>query len=161
VSFTLDRAAEVERLEAGDSTSTDALTLIGSDYDNMIIGNAGNNVIDGVRGNDTLFGGLGADIFQFTQALGADNVDRILDFQVGIDKIALDDNIFTDFNPGSLDPAYFRTGTQAQDSDDRIIYNPETGALMFDPDGAGGQAAVQFATLQAGLSISATDFMVI
>jgi Ca2+-binding RTX toxin-like protein len=161
VSFTLDRRAAVERLEAGDSTSTDPLTLIGSDFGNTIVGNAGNNLIDGARGNDTLIGGAGADIFQFTQSLGADNVDRIEDFEVGVDKIALDDNIFRGFNPGSLDPAYFRTGTQAQDSDDRIIYNPETGALMFDADGSGSGAAVQFATLQPNLGLSASDFMVI
>lgn len=51
--------------------------------------------------------------------------------------------------------------SQAQDTDDRMIYNPQTGALMFDPDGAGAQAAIQFATLQPSLELNAGDFVVI
>jgi Ca2+-binding RTX toxin-like protein len=137
------------------------MNLTGSDTANSISGNAGSNVINGRGGNDVLAGGGGADIFQFTTALGPNNVDKILDFQTGIDKIALDDAIFTGFNPGSLSASQFAVGAQAGDGDDRIIYNPETGALMFDPDGSGVAAPVQFAILQPGLSVTASDFMVI
>jgi Ca2+-binding RTX toxin-like protein len=62
---------------------------------------------------------------------------------------------------GNLAAGAFRTGTAAQDGDDRIIYDPVTGALLFDMDGIGGAAAVQFATLNAGLNLSAADFQVI
>jgi Ca2+-binding RTX toxin-like protein len=137
------------------------MNLTGSDTANTITGNAAANVINGRGGSDILTGGGGADIFQFTTALGANNIDRIVDFQTGVDKIALDDAIFTGFNPGSLSPGQFVVGSEAKDGDDRIIYNPETGALMFDADGSGSGAAVQFAILQPGLSVTESDFMVI
>lgn len=42
-----------------------------------------------------MVGGAGADTFHFAAALGAANIDAILDFTVGLDKIALDDAVFT------------------------------------------------------------------
>jgi Ca2+-binding RTX toxin-like protein len=70
-----------------------------------IIGNNGANTLNG-RGNDTLHSLRGADVFQFTAALGSTNVDRILDFQVSVDKIAPGDAIFTGLNPDH----WIRTG---------------------------------------------------
>ena len=52
-------------------------------------------------------------------------------------------------------------GAAAADASDRIIYNSATGALYFDVDGVGGAAQVQFATLTAGLALTAADFTVI
>ena len=49
----------------------------------------------------------------------------------------------------------------AADADDRIIDNAATGALLFDADGVGGAAAVQFATLSAGLAMTAGELTVI
>ncbi len=161
ISLELSGVSEVETLEVENSASTAALVLTGSDFSNTIIGNAGNNVINGRGGSDILVGLGGSDVFQFTSPLGPNNVDRIEDFQVGVDRIALDDAVFTFANPGSLDPAYFRVGSAAQDADDRIIYDSATGALYYDADGNGSGAAVQFAQLAAGLSLSASDFMVI
>ena len=48
--------------------------------------------------------------------------------------------------------------TAAADADDRIIYDPTTGALYYDPDGNGGGAAVQFATLAPGLALENDNF---
>ena len=64
----------------------------------------------------------------FTTAIaGGNNVDRITDFTVGTDKIALDHSIFTAVGSnGALSASMFTTGTP--DADDRIIYNADTGA---------------------------------
>lgn len=48
-----------------------------------------------------------------------------------------------------------------EDADDHIIYNDVTGALSFDVDGTGAAAAVQFATLSAGLALTNSDFLVV
>ena len=86
------------------------------------------------------------------QSLHAGNIDQLPDFQVGIDKIGLDDNEFSGLATGFLAPGAFRTGTSALDADDRILYDPVSGALLFDPDGSGAAAAVQFAVLPSGLA---------
>ena len=87
-----------------------------------IFGNAGANVLDGKGGNDALVGCGGADFFAFTTALGAGNVDTIVDFVAGTDKIGLDDAIFTGIG-GTLNANAFVIGAAAADIDDRIVYN--------------------------------------
>jgi Ca2+-binding RTX toxin-like protein len=141
--------------------STNAINLTGSNTSNTIYANAGANVLNGGGGNDVLNGFEGADRFDFTTALGAGNVDFIADLVSGLDMIGLDDAVFTGLAPGALNPNAFRLGASAQDADDRILYDPATGALYFDADGSGAGAAVQFAQVQAGTIITAGDFIVI
>ena len=69
--------------------------------------------------------------------------------------------MFAGLGLGALAAGAFVVGTAAADGDDRIIYNQATGALLFDADGSGVGAAVQFATLQGTPVITASDFMVI
>ena len=52
----------------------------------VISGGSGNDRIDGGPGNDTLRGGPGADVFVFRPGSG---IDRIADFEPGIDRIDL------------------------------------------------------------------------
>ena len=134
--------------------------LAGGDGADYLEGGGGDDGFDGGAGSDMLFGGDGADIFHFTAALGADNVDLIVDFVSGSDKIALDDAAFAGLAIGGLGAGAFVIGTAAQDADDRIIYNQATGALLFDADGAGGADAIQFATVNPGITISSGDFIV-
>jgi Ca2+-binding RTX toxin-like protein len=143
-------------LSAISTSATTAINLTGNEFGNALYGNNGANTLNGGAGGDYLQGYGGADMFQFTTALGNGNVDQIADFVSGTDKIALDDAIF-----GALGAGAFAFGAQAQDADDRIVYNSATGQLFFDADGNGAGAAVLFATLQPGTALTASDFMVI
>ncbi len=63
---------------------------------------------------------------------------------------------------GATPNGFSWSGTGAHDADDRIVYNPGTGALWYDADGNGAGAAVQIATL-TGLAgaLTQADFMVV
>jgi Ca2+-binding RTX toxin-like protein len=188
VSYTLSDGMFVETLATTDMAATGAIDLTGNSLANALSGNAGANVLNGGGGNDTLVGlggadtlqggggndsligglgadslsgGTGADLFRFDSALGGGNVDTILDFAAADDNVLLDDAVFTGLAAGALAAGAFVTGAAAADADDRIIYDSTTGALLFDVDGVGGAAAIQFATLQTGLTLTASDFFVI
>lgn len=60
--------------------------LIGSAYNDKLIGNSGANRISGWKGNDTLTGGAGADDFVFAKGYGK---DTITDFQNNVDDLDL------------------------------------------------------------------------
>ena len=140
-------------------------TLNGDNSANVVNGGAGNDFIKGYGGNDTLTGGTGEDAFIFNTALAAaTNVDAITDFSVADDTIQLDDAIFAAIAAtGALLSGYFRanaTGT-AQDSNDHIVYETDTGKLFYDANGNGAGAAVQFALLTGNPTITAADFQVV
>jgi Ca2+-binding RTX toxin-like protein len=129
---------------------------------NLLIGNAGNNTLAGRLGNDTLIGGDGQDVFVFDTAPSATNRDTIHNFIVADDTIQLNRSVFSALTPGVLAPDAFVTGAAALDANDRIIYNSATGALLYDADGSGAGAAVQFATLVGVVgTLSAADFVVV
>ena len=77
------------------------------------------------------------------------------------DVIQLDDAVFTGLGLGVLAAGAFNTGTAATEADDRIIYDATTGVLLFDADGVGGAAGVEFAVLAGGLALTANEFLVI
>jgi Ca2+-binding RTX toxin-like protein len=162
VSFTLGAGSSVELMTTNSHAGTAAIDLIGNELANTIFGNAGINLLDGRGGGDVLVGQAGADSFAFTTALGAGNVDRIVDFVSGGDTIALDNAVFTQIGgPGALSANAFVTGTGAADADDRIVYNQAAGQLFYDADGNGAGAAVLFATLDGNPALAASDFQVI
>lgn len=78
------------RLEGGEGD--DYLDGLGGD--DHLSGGAGADRLKGGAGDDLLEGGAGADLFIFAGASGA---DRILDFEVGTDRIRLDASVFADF----------------------------------------------------------------
>ena len=118
-------------------------------------------LIDMGPGNDLVVLGKKADKILFDSALNAaTNVDTVKKFESGKDKFYLDDDIFTTIAPGQLSKTAFHKGTSAADADDRIIYDKKTGALYYDPDGVGGLAQIQFAKLDKGAKLKASDFMI-
>jgi Ca2+-binding RTX toxin-like protein len=134
----------------------------GGGGNDTLSGLGGNDVLNGGAGNDTLTGGAGNDIFHFNTALNAsNNVDTITDFSVTDDTIYLDRAIFTTLAAGPLGSAAFWVGTGAHDADDRIIYNPTTGALFYDTNGSASGGSVQFAKLSPGLAMTNLDFFVV
>ena len=150
-------------------------TIFGEAGNDRILGQSGLDVLSGGNDNDTLSGGsydgadtltggLGADRFEFFAADG--HMDRITDFsRVQGDEIVVYRSGFGGFggglNPGDLPASQFHIGASASDSSDRFIYNNQTGALFFDPDGVGGQAQIQFASLSPGAPLIASDITVV
>jgi Ca2+-binding RTX toxin-like protein len=159
--YALTPGAEIEVLMTTNQASTAALNLTGNEFGQVIAGNEGINHLDGKLGQDLLLGFGGADAFIFSARFGNDNIDTIGDMVSGVDKIWLSSNIFTGLAQGPLPESAFRIGTSAQDADDRIIYDPTTGNLLFDPDGTGSAGAVHFAILRDAPTIAASDFLVI
>ncbi|HTV69580.1 MAG TPA: Ig-like domain-containing protein [Rhizobiaceae bacterium] len=143
--------------------NTLANTLTGNSGKNKLDGGAGADVLNGLVGNDTLTGGAGNDAFVFSSALVANNRDVITDFnKLGNDTIRLENAVFKKLTKiGTLSKDMFVVGTKAADANDHIIYNKASGALLYDADGSGGIAAVQFASLSTKPTITHLDFQVI
>nr|WP_298095993.1 calcium-binding protein [uncultured Shinella sp.] len=139
-------------------------TLTGNGGDNILVGGAGNDTLNGRTGNDTLTGGSGNDNFVFNTTLGATNIDHITDFSFVNDTIRLDNAIFNAIvGVGVLSAAQFVSNTTgaAGDSNDRIIYENDTGKLFYDSNGNAAGGSVLFATLSPGLGITNADFFII
>jgi hypothetical protein len=145
----------------GSAEADGNLVLRGGNLADVLTGGGGDDVLDGGGGNDVLAGLGGSDAFAFTTALGAGNVDSISGFSVPDDTIRLENAVFTGLAAGVLAAGAFNTGAAASQADDRIIYDSATGTLLFDADGNGAGAAIQFATLAGGLAMTASEFLVI
>ncbi|WP_442579021.1 calcium-binding protein [Mesorhizobium sp. ASY16-5R] len=162
VDYTLGAGVAVESLRTTSQHATYAINLTGNEFSQQIIGSDGDNRIDGKGGSDTIQTGLGSDTVMFSTVLGAGNIDKIADFDVANDRIALDDAIFTALGLGALDASAFKDNfLSPRDADDHIIYNSNTGSLFYDADGLGGTAAIKFALLATGLALTAADFVVV
>jgi Ca2+-binding RTX toxin-like protein len=128
----------------------------------QLLGGGGADTLLGGAGDDQLTGGDGPDAFVFNTALNAaNNIDQVTDFNGTEDMFHLDDAVFSTLPAGVLAASAFRIGAGAMDGNDRIIYNSATGALMYDADGQGAAAAVQFAQLDIGLALTHGDFLIV
>jgi Ca2+-binding RTX toxin-like protein len=145
-------------------------TANGNNGIDVLIGLGGVDTLRGGNGGDSLYGGLGADnlvggagndTFVFNTALGAGEIDRIYDFEVPNDTIMLNNSVFRALSDGALAAGGFVTGSRALQADDRIIYNKTTGDISYDADGSGAAAAILFAKVNAGLALTAADFLII
>ena len=139
--------------------NTQANNITGNAANNQLIGGSGNDILNGGTGVNVLTGGTGSDIFRFTTS---DHSDKITDFNAANDTIQLENAVFSSLTvTGTLAASHFRIGAQAMDANDFIIYNNTTGALLYDANGSGTGAAVQIASLSAGLAITNADIVVI
>lgn len=136
--------------------------LAGGGGKDTLIGANGNDRMNGGGGSDLLDGGLGFDTFVFSAALGKSNIDTIASFDTANDTIELDNATFTGLRGTTLAASAFHIGASAADAGDRVIFNANSGALLFDADGRGGDAAIQFAVIETLTgSLSASDFAII
>jgi Ca2+-binding RTX toxin-like protein len=143
--------------------NTAANVLSGGDGADLLQGAGGNDTLNGGTGNDRLVGGAGTDKFLFDTRLNANaNVDKIVDFSAADDSLVLDQTIFSALAiTGILASSEFRTGTAAQDADDRIIFDGASGRIYYDADGNGAGAQVLLATVTAGIALTDANFLVI
>jgi Ca2+-binding RTX toxin-like protein len=126
--------------------------IVGRAGNDVLVGDGGADILLGGVGIDRLTGGTGADRFVFDTTPNSTNIDTITDFVKGVDKIVLDDDIFTKLGVGTtagkvIAAANYKVGTAAGDANDYLIYNPATDKLYYDNDGSGARAAVQIATI--------------
>jgi Ca2+-binding RTX toxin-like protein len=136
--------------------------LIGKGTVNVLAGGGGDDTLDGGHSADELWGGTGRDVFVFSSPVHAYYApDKVMDFDASQDRIQLSRAIFSGLAAGGLNPSAFTAGGVATTAAHRIVYNASTGEVAYDADGAGGQAAVTFATVQSyGAALRADHFLV-
>lgn len=135
--------------------------IIGNQGHNLLRGGGGGDKLYGLSGSDTLDGGPGRDSFVFDTRPSSSSLDCITDFSVADDTIVLENAVFTKVgSAGKLSTSAFWVGSKAHDSTDRVVYDKDLGNLIYDADGTGRTAPVQFALLPKGLSVTAADFIV-
>jgi len=158
--------------------TANGLRFEGNADDNTFIGTTQDDVFVSNSGNDVLTGGAGADTFVFGKvheqvvtgdddevqtyvdtAFELSGIDFITDFMSGLDKIALNTDMFSSLTVGGFSAGNLvvGSGATAGDADDFLLFDTSTFALSYDADGSGAGAAIQFATLDGVTSFSATD----
>lgn len=151
-----------------------ANNLKGNAGKDTILGGAGNDTLAGGSDNDTLNGGYGQDRFHYDMGkafqVGIFGIDRIADFQSGIDRIILDQTTFNAIRSLvgvgfqiSSEFAVVASDTQAASSIAAIVYSRGTGNLFYNQNGssAGFGTGAQFAVFSGIPNLTATDFSIV
>ena len=137
------------------------LNFIGAAGADKLFGSRFGDYFIGVDGRDQMTGYGGADEFNFDR-IGKANADHITDFRIGQDTILIDrsddPSQFKGVTAANLDKTFHDITKQAEQSDDRIIYDRHTGNLSYDADGSGHKAAVVFAYLDNHAALDWRDF---
>jgi len=138
-------------------------TLRGMAGDDSLSGGSGNDRLIGSTGNDRITCGGGQDIVQFDAELDPlTNLDSITDFNPADDEIRLIGAAFPALSTaGALPASAFGLGTAAAAAAVRILYDPATGFMRYDPDGTGPSASVKFGRLLNTPTVTNADFVVV
>lgn len=111
--------------------------LRGDGGNDVLIGGGGRDRLDGGSGNDELTGGSAIDTFVFTTvAKGGGGINRITDFQDGLDLVNLSGYAFSGF--GDVAPLIFAAGPDA-----RIVFG-DGQVVRFENTAAGDLDASDF-----------------
>ncbi|SFI52204.1 Calx-beta domain-containing protein [Albimonas pacifica] len=174
ISWTL--GANVERLELRGDGALDGAgnalnnTIKGAGGANILYGGGGSDILYGYDGGDVLiggagkdylYGGAGADMFVLQPEPGV--WDKIYDFE-NSDRIGVYADAFgltegAGLTGGTLDAAWFATGTTATADHGQFIWNPASATLMWDADGTGAGARTTLAMFSAGTVLNASQIV--
>lgn len=136
--------------------------LHGHGGSDRLAGGSGDDLLEGGRGHDVLAGGRGADDFHFDCLSDLDS-DRIRDFSTLEDTITLDSSVFTAFGgaTGAIGAGNFVANADgmAQDADDFLVFETDSGKLFYDVDGSGAGAAIEIAVLGTDLGLTHANFL--
>lgn len=149
--------------------------LLGHTGNDVVRGMAGADVVNGGPGNDVVSGGIGIDkvagaagndVFFFDVVPSSANYDVIVDFANASgnnDSFRLENAYMPRLGAGvhALNPAFFRAGAVALDSNDCIIYNRATGLLAYDTNGNAAGGVIPLAVLSSKPVLTAADFFVV
>jgi Ca2+-binding RTX toxin-like protein len=146
------------------SSGTDSLA--GGEGDDALAGGAGRDTLDGGQGNDRLnggtafdllIGGQGSDTFLFNWS-GFEGGDTISDFTSGQDRIVIDLN----FTASQVTLVGFAGSTAPIPASGAVlIYQQQTGELLFDPTGDGATDRILVATVSGSPQLGVNDIVIV
>lgn len=145
-------------------------TLLGGGGADVLIGGDGADLLDGGAGPDRMTGGTGADTFRFSTAPVQGEMDRVVDFQAGVDEIAiaisaLDPDGSAGLVAGSVasQPGLFGENLSGAASGPgaELTYETDAGRLWWDADGAGGDDRVLVTALLGAPALTASDIILL
>ncbi|MDX2213900.1 MAG: Calx-beta domain-containing protein [Oculatellaceae cyanobacterium bins.114] len=139
--------------------------IIGSPFQDTLVGNASVNSIEGGAGSDLLTGGAGADTFVYQQANHGG--DTITDFS-NQDVLQLSASGFNGLVAGMLlstvdnSSGVFVSDANptAVSTNPHVLYSTTTGVVSFDGDGLGIGATVAIATLQGAPNLTVNQIVI-
>ncbi len=139
--------------------------LFGRAGDDRLYGGFGNDKLDGGSGYDVLHGGNGIDHLDGGGEIDVYAFDRPQDGWDTIVKFEKDEEVaiaFEGFGLTSRSSKTFqsRNDKQAQDADDRFIYEKDARTLWFDSDGTGTAEAIKIAVLGNAFDLKWSDFQI-
>lgn len=169
-------ALKVVKAKAGTSKSDTFTGKPGMDGyyglggNDVIQGGGGNDWLDGGRGQDRIAGGPGANsltggsgrdtfIFDPSVAKGSGS-DGIRDFSPAEDVVQFSQATMSLGKSGKLASSAFVKGATAADPDDRVIYDPSSGALYYDTNGSAAGGLIKIADIGKGLNVTADNFLI-
>jgi Ca2+-binding RTX toxin-like protein len=135
------------------------LNFVGGAGNDKLYGSNLGDYFIGSDGNDLLTGYGGADQFTFDR-VGKRDADHITDFRPGQDMVLIDrsEGQFKGVNAGNLQKTFHDITREAEQKDDRVLYDHDKGTLSYDSDGSGHKAAFVFAHLDNHASLNWRDF---
>jgi Ca2+-binding RTX toxin-like protein len=139
--------------------------LFGGNNNDILDGGDGSDTLSGFDGLDTLTGGDGIDFFT-SFAPNATSQDMITDFQVGIDKLVLNQSVFPALqvlNGSVLSFAVVNDASLIDISNSQLVYSSLDGTVTYNQNGAAAGLGTggTFVKLENLPLLSVSDFQVI